>query len=111
MQLTEQQQDKLSKVQLEESWKRSLTPFLLSPYMDSLRDFCFNKNRLKTIYPPSKQIFNALNITPLDHVKVVILGQDPYHGPNQANGLSFSVQRGLHYHHLYVIFFMNYIQI
>ena len=47
MQLTEQQQDKLSKVQLEESWKRSLTPFLLSPYMDSLRDFCFNKNRLK----------------------------------------------------------------
>ena len=95
MQLTEQQQDKLSKVQLEESWKRSLTPFLLSPYMDSLRDFCFNKTGSKTIYPPSKQIFNALNITPLDHVKVVILGQDPYHGPNQANGLSFSVQRGV----------------
>lgn len=47
MQLTEQQQDKLSKVQLEESWKRSLTPFLLSPYMDSLRDFLFQQNRLK----------------------------------------------------------------
>lgn len=76
MQLTEQQQDKLSKVQLEESWKRSLTPFLLSPYMDSLRDFLFQqKQAQKTIYPPSKQIFNALNITPLDHVKVVILGQ------------------------------------
>ena len=72
--------------------------------MDSLRDFCFNKNRLKNHISTSKQIFNALNITPLDHVKVVILGQDPYHGPNQANGLSFSVQRGLHYHHLYVIF-------
>ena len=96
MQLTEQQQDKLSKVQLEESWKRSLTPFLLSPYKDSLRDFLFQKKqKKKTIYPPSKQIFNALNITPLDHVKVVILGQDPYHGPNQANGLSFSVQRGV----------------
>lgn len=96
MQLTEQQQDKLSKVQLEESWKRSLTPFLLSPYMDSLRDFLFQqKQAQKTIYPPSKQIFSALNITPLDHVKVVILGQDPYHGPNQANGLSFSVQRGV----------------
>ncbi len=64
--------------------------------MDSLRDFLFQqKQAQKTIYPQSKQIFNALNITPLDHVKVVILGQDPYHGPNQANGLSFSVQRGV----------------
>ena len=79
--------------------------------MDSLRDFCFNKNRLKTIYPPSKQIFNALNITPLDHVKVVILGQDPYHGPNQANGLSFSVQRGVALPPSLRNIFMNYIQI
>lgn len=112
MQLTEQQQDKLSKVQLEESWKRSLAPFLLSPQMDSLRDFLFQqKQAQKIIYPPSKQIFNALNTTPLADVKVVILGQDPYHGPNQANGLSFSVQKVLHYHHLCAIFFMNYIQI
>ncbi len=96
MQLTEQQQDKLSKVQLEESWKRSLAPFLLSPQMDSLRDFLFQqKQAQKIIYPPSKQIFNALNTTPLADVKVVILGQDPYHGPNQANGLSFSVQKGI----------------
>ena len=96
MQLTEQQQNKLSKVQLEESWKRSLAPFLLSPQMDSLRDFLFQqKQAQKIIYLPSKQIFNALNTTPLADVKVVILGQDPYHGPNQANGLSFSVQKGI----------------
>lgn len=96
MQLTEQQQDKLSKVQLEESWKISLAPFLLSPQMDNLRDFLFQeKQAQKIIYPPSKQIFSALNTTPLAEVKVVILGQDPYHGPNQANGLSFSVQKGI----------------
>lgn len=96
MQLTEQQQDKLSKVQLEESWKLSLAPFLLSPQMDNLRDFLFQeKQAQKIIYPPSKQIFSALNTTPLADVKVVILGQDPYHGPNQANGLSFSVQKGI----------------
>lgn len=96
MQLTEQQQDKLSKVQLEESWKISLAPFLLSPQMNNLRDFLFQeKQAQKIIYPPSKQIFSALNTTPLADVKVVILGQDPYHGPNQANGLSFSVQKGI----------------
>ncbi|MDI3454485.1 uracil-DNA glycosylase [Acinetobacter sp. V89_4] len=96
MQLTEQQQAKLSKVQLEESWKISLAPFLLSPQMDNLRDFLFQeKQAQKIIYPPSKQIFSALNTTPLADVKVVILGQDPYHGPNQANGLSFSVQKGI----------------
>lgn len=96
MQLTEQQQDKLSKVQLEESWKIPLAPFLLSPQMDNLRDFLFQeKQAQKIIYPPSKQIFSALNTTPLADVKVVILGQDPYHGPNQANGLSFSVQKGI----------------
>ncbi|MPW44857.1 uracil-DNA glycosylase [Acinetobacter guerrae] len=96
MQLTEQQQDKLGKVQLEQSWKYSLADFLLSPLMDQLRDFLVQeKQAQKTVYPPSKQIFNSLNTTPLDQVKVVILGQDPYHGPNQANGLSFSVQRGI----------------
>lgn len=96
MQFTEQQQDKLSKVQLDESWKISLSDFLLSQKMDNLREFLQQqKNAEKIIYPPSKQIFNALNTTPLNAVKVVILGQDPYHGPNQANGLSFSVQRGV----------------
>lgn len=96
MQLTEQQHEKLSKVQLDESWKYSLAEFLLSSRMDDLREFLMQqKNQDKIIYPPSKQIFNALNTTPLVDVKVVILGQDPYHGPNQANGLSFSVQKGI----------------
>ncbi len=58
--------------------------------------FCCRKNKQnKVIYPPSSLIFNALNTTPLNQVKVVIIGQDPYHGPNQAHGLSFSVQRGV----------------
>ena len=96
MQFTEQQQEKLNKVQLDESWKISLSDFLLSQKMDGLREFLQQQILAqKTIYPPSKQIFNALNTTPLNGVKVVILGQDPYHGPNQANGLSFSVQRGV----------------
>ncbi|QER39504.1 uracil-DNA glycosylase [Acinetobacter suaedae] len=96
MQFTEQQHDKLSKVQLDESWKISLSDFLLGEKMDRLRHFLLQQKLAeKTIYPPSKLIFNALNTTPLSSVKVVILGQDPYHGPNQANGLSFSVQRGV----------------
>lgn len=64
--------------------------------MDALRDFLLQeKQQNKVIYPPSSLIFNALNTTPLNQVKVVIIGQDPYHGPNQAHGLSFSVQRGV----------------
>ena len=96
MQFTEQQLNKLNKIQIDESWKYSLSEFLLGQKMDNLREFLQQeKLAQKTIYPPSKQIFNAFNTTPLNHVKVVILGQDPYHGPNQANGLSFSVQRGV----------------
>ena len=79
MQFTEQQQEKLNKVQLDESWKISLSEFLLSQKMDHLREFLQQQILAqKTIYPPSKQIFNALNTTPLQDVKVVILGQDPY---------------------------------
>lgn len=112
MSLSEQQQAQLEKVQLEASWKYGLSEFLLSPKMDELKDFLVQeKNADKVIYPPSSLIFNALNTTPMPHVKVVILGQDPYHGPNQAHGLSFSVQKGLHCLHLYVIFFMNCIMI
>lgn len=96
MQLTVEQQAKLDKVHLEESWKYYLAEFLLSPKMDQLREFLLvEKKAQKVIYPPSSLIFNALNTTPLATVKVVILGQDPYHGPNQAHGLSFSVQRGV----------------
>ncbi|WP_111894140.1 uracil-DNA glycosylase [Acinetobacter sp. MB5] len=96
MSLTEQQQQKLDKVQMDASWKYALQDFLLSPKMDDLRQFLMaEKQADKTIYPPSPFIFNALNTTPFDQVKVVILGQDPYHGPNQAHGLSFSVQKGV----------------
>ena len=96
MSFTEQQYASLNKVQLDESWKYNLAEFLLSPKMDALRDFLLQeKQQNKVIYPPRSLIFNALNITPLNQVKVVIIGQDPYHGPNQAHGLSFSVQRGV----------------
>lgn len=96
MPFTDQQLTKLEKVQLEANWKESLSDFLLSPKMDELKDFLRQeKKEDKVVYPPSHLIFNALNTTPLPNVKVVILGQDPYHGPNQAHGLSFSVQRGV----------------
>ena len=94
--LTEQQIAKLNKVQLDESWKYSLSDFLLGAKMDALKNFLIEEKKAdKVIYPPNHLIFNALNTTPLDQVKVVILGQDPYHGPNQAHGLSFSVQKGV----------------
>ena len=96
MSYTDQQLHKLDKVQLDASWKYGLSDFLLSPQMDELRDFLVSeKQAQKEIYPPSSLIFNAFNTTPLEQVKVVILGQDPYHGPNQAHGLSFSVQKGI----------------
>ncbi|ALD01180.1 uracil-DNA glycosylase [Acinetobacter sp. TTH0-4] len=96
MAFTEQQQSQLDKIQLDASWKSALSEFLLSTKMEELKQFLVaEKNADKLIYPPSSLIFNALNTTPLSHVKVVIIGQDPYHGPNQANGLSFSVQKGL----------------
>ncbi|ENW87721.1 uracil-DNA glycosylase [Acinetobacter pseudolwoffii] len=96
MSLNEQQLAKLNKVQLDESWKYGLSEFLLSAKMDELKAFLIEEKKAdKTIYPPNHLIFNALNTTPLDRVKVVILGQDPYHGPNQAHGLSFSVQKGV----------------
>jgi uracil-DNA glycosylase len=96
MSLTEQQQTKLDKIQLEASWKSPLSEFLLSAKMDDLKHFLVaEKNADKVIYPPNSLIFNALNTTPFNRVKVVILGQDPYHGPNQAHGLSFSVQKGV----------------
>ena len=96
MSLTDQQQIKLDKIQLDAGWKSGLSEFLLSPKMDELKDFLVQEKKAdKIIYPPSSLIFNALNTTPLANVKVVILGQDPYHGPNQAHGLSFSVQKGV----------------
>jgi len=84
-----------ARLQLEDSWKQHLLPEFERDYMLRLRGFLQEeKRRGKTVYPPGPQIFNALNSTPLPQVKVVILGQDPYHGPGQAHGLCFSVQKG-----------------
>lgn len=88
--------EKLAKVQLNDEWKLALKEVLLSQTMDDLRDFLREQYALqKTIYPPKNLIFNALNTTALSKIKVVILGQDPYHGAGQAMGLSFSVPKVL----------------
>ncbi|MDF2690682.1 MAG: Uracil-DNA glycosylase [Gammaproteobacteria bacterium] len=84
------------KVQMEASWKALLLEEFEKPYMKSLREFLRQEKQAgKTIYPKGAEIFSALNFTPFDQVKVVIIGQDPYHGPNQAHGLCFSVKPGI----------------
>lgn len=94
--LTVQEQEALARVQLDDSWKTALAASFLQPYMINLRQFLAEQKKLgKTIYPPASEYFNALNTTPLSQVKVVILGQDPYHGAGQAHGLCFSVRRGV----------------
>lgn len=87
---------RLDRVKLEAGWKHALADVLTGQEMDELRHFLTAQKQAQSIiYPPSTLIFNALDSTPLSNVKVVIIGQDPYHGPNQANGLSFSVQKGI----------------
>ena len=82
-------------VQLEQSWLDLIGGEFEQPYMRGLSQFLRDeKKRGKRIYPPGNQIFAALNLTPVDAVKVVIIGQDPYHGAGQAHGLCFSVQPG-----------------
>jgi uracil-DNA glycosylase len=84
------------RIRLEASWKQALSAEFDKPYMNELRAFIrAEKTRRKTIYPPGKAIFSALDLTPFDAVKAVIVGQDPYHGPGQAHGLCFSVQPGV----------------
>lgn len=84
------------KIDLHPSWLEYLGGEFELPYMKQLKAFLLQqKQQGKVIYPASKDIFNAFNSTPLDRVKVVILGQDPYHGPGQAHGLCFSVQPGV----------------
>jgi len=83
-------------VRIEESWKRVLAPEFEKPYFQELaRQLHEEKRAGRVIYPPGPLIFNAFNLTPFDKVKVVIIGQDPYHGPGQAEGLSFSVPHGI----------------
>ncbi|CAM4195060.1 uracil-DNA glycosylase [Deinococcus marmoris] len=78
-----------------DSWKAALEGEFAAPYFHELKDFLVEERAAQTIYPPAADVFNALRFTPLDNVKVFILGQDPYHGPNQAHGLSFSVRPGV----------------
>jgi uracil-DNA glycosylase len=86
----------MNPVRLEPSWLEALEGEFCEPYMQQLRDFLLaQKQAGKTVYPPGSQMFAAFDHTPVSQVKVVILGQDPYHGPGQAHGLSFSVPPGV----------------
>ena len=85
----------LDKVKIEQSWKEVLRDEFLAPYFLKLKQNLVRAKERATIFPPSNLIFNAFNLTPFDEVKVVILGQDPYHGLGQAMGLSFSVPNGI----------------
>ena len=81
---------------LQDSWQTLLGDQFELPYMQALRSFLLEEKRLgKQVYPPGEQMFAALNAVAVEKVRVVIIGQDPYHGPGQAHGLSFSVPSGL----------------
>ncbi len=82
-------------VQIEASWKDALKEEFEKDYFIKLTEFVRNEYRQHTCYPPGNEIFNAFNLCPLSKVKVVILGQDPYHGEGQAEGLCFSVKTGI----------------
>lgn len=82
-------------VKIDESWKEQLKDEFEKDYFVKLTEFVRNEYRTKQIFPPAKFIFNAFDHTPFDKVKVVILGQDPYHNDGQAHGLSFSVPDGI----------------
>ncbi|MGV3667939.1 MAG: uracil-DNA glycosylase [Leptospira bouyouniensis] len=85
----------LKEVQIEPSWKEVLNDEFQKPYFTKLREWVKNEYRSAVVYPPAKLIFSAFDLCPFDEVKVVILGQDPYHGPGQAHGLCFSVKEGV----------------
>ena len=81
--------------QIEESWKEVLASEFDNSYFMELKEFLTEEKAKYTVYPPGSKIFNAFQLTPFNEVKVVILGQDPYHGPGQAHGLCFSVPPGI----------------
>jgi uracil-DNA glycosylase len=81
--------------QIEESWKEVLASEFGNSYFMELKEFLTEEKAKYTVYPPGSKIFNAFQLTPFNHVKAVILGQDPYHGPGQAHGLCFSVPQGI----------------
>ncbi len=82
-------------VQIEDSWKRHLQTEFDKPYFEALTSFVREEYGKVRCYPPGKLIFNAFNLCPFDQVKVVLIGQDPYHEPGQAMGLCFSVNQGV----------------
>ena len=83
------------KPKIEHGWKEVLQPQFEAPYFAALKDFLISEEKKYTVYPPGSKMFEAFNRTPFDKVKVVIIGQDPYHNPGQAHGLCFSVPRGV----------------
>ncbi len=86
----------MSQIKLESSWKQRIEAEFDKDYMKKLKTFLKSElDTKKSIYPKGEQYFAAMNLTPFEKVKVVIIGQDPYHGPGQAHGLSFSVQDGV----------------
>lgn len=82
-------------IQLNDSWLHYLEPEFNKPYFKELKEFLLLEKQQYRVFPPSTHIFSAFNLTPFEDVKVVILGQDPYHGVGQANGLCFSVSPGI----------------
>ncbi len=82
-------------VKIEPSWKQKLATEFEQPYFQALTTFVRQEYQTTTVYPPPGEIFNAFAHTPFEAVRVVLLGQDPYHGPNQAHGLCFSVRDGV----------------
>lgn len=85
----------MSDVRIEPSWKEALAKEFVQDYFKDLSTFVRNEYLSHTIYPPPKQVFRAFDLCPFDQVKVVIVGQDPYHGARQANGLSFAVEQSI----------------
>ena len=86
--------DSISKFLVDDSWRKILHPFLMTNEFRKIDNFVQSEKRFHTIYPPVEDIFSALNKCPFDKVKVVIIGQDPYHGQGQGHGLAFSVRKG-----------------
>src|SRR3989304_5985923 len=82
-------------MRMETSWRPVLTAETEKPYWKELQQFVREERKKYTVYPPDKEVFAALHLTPYDKVSVLILGQDPYHGPGQAHGLCFSVPDGV----------------
>ena len=82
-------------IKIEKSWYNALSDEFAAPYFEQLTEFVRQEYTQTTCYPPGRQIFAAFDLCPFDQVKVVIIGQDPYHGPGQAEGLCFSVASGV----------------